>query len=174
MTIVRFQNFSKILVGALLLAVSPFCWGDDPPTVNITSTQSIDYDSKKNVAVFRGDVVVTHPRFTMTSDELEVFLTPDGSGMDRAIATGYVTIRKNNSAKGEKNYYVGKSRRAIYKGSDETVTLTDWPQIQRNNGLMIAEERGTEMILNEAGQLQVNGPARTVVPPSQTSTSTDD
>jgi hypothetical protein len=74
---------------------------------------------------------------------------------------------------GDNNYYVGKSRRAIFYGDTERVQLTDWPQIQRNNGLMIAESRDTVMTLNEEGELQVDGPVRTVVPRSQTASSGD-
>lgn len=131
--------------------------------IKIASSKGAKFNSKENTAEFSGDVVVVHPGFTMNSDQLVVYLNADQSGMDRAVATGYVTIRKNGDESG-KNYYVGKSRHATFKGGEQTVTLTDWPQIQQNNSLHIATARDTVMKLDKDGTLITEGLSRTVLP----------
>lgn len=131
--------------------------------MKISSTKGATFNSKENTAEFRGDVVVIHPGFTMTSDKLLVYLKADQSGMDRAVATGYVTIRKNGD-EGGNNYYVGKARHATFNGDAQTVHLTDWPQIQQNNSLHIATARDTVMKLDKDGTLVTDGLSRTVLP----------
>ncbi len=135
---------------------------DQPPKMRITNDDKTNFDSEKNTVRYTGNVVVNHPAFVMTCDQLEVFMSEESNEVDRAVATGYVTIRKANASEKDGGYYVGKSRRAIYRGADETVTLTDWPQIQKDASLHIAEARSTTMTMNEAGQLETDGPVRTV------------
>jgi lipopolysaccharide transport protein LptA len=134
--------------------------------IKIASTKGANFNSKENTAEFIGDVVVVHPGFTMNSDRLMVYLAADQSGMDRAVATGYVTIRKAGDESG-KNYYVGKARHATFKGKEQTVTLTDWPQIQQNNSLHIATARDTVMVLDQDGTLKTHGNSRTVLPDNE-------
>lgn len=131
--------------------------------IKIASSKGANFNSKENTAEFIGDVVVVHPGFTMNSDRLMVYLLPDQSGMDRAVATGYVTIRKSGDATGS-NYYVGKARHATFKGKEQTMVLTDWPQIQQNNTLHIATARDTVMELDQHGTLKTKGLSRTVLP----------
>ncbi len=131
--------------------------------IKIASTKGANFNSNEHTAEFIGDVVVVHPGFTMNSDRLMVYMLPDQSGMDRAVATGYVTIRKTGDA-ASTNYYVGKARHATFKAKEQTMTLTDWPQIQQNNSLHIATARDTVMILDEKGNLNTQGLSRTVLP----------
>lgn len=140
--------------------------------IKIASNKGATFNSKDNTAEFRGDVVVVHPGFTMTSDNLLVYMTPDQGGMDRAVATGYVTIRKNGDV-ASKGHYVGKSRHATFRNADQKMVLTDWPQIQQNNSLHIATARDTVMTLDQEGELETEGPTRTVVPNSKTTGAAD-
>ena len=136
--------------------------------IKITSDQGAVFDTEAKTAIFKGDVIVTHPSFTLTSDKLVVYINEDGIGLDYAIATGYVTIRREGAPPategGKSRNYVGKARKAIFRSKEQTVELTDWPQIQQDNSLHIATERSTVMILDQHGTLTTRGGSRTVVP----------
>jgi len=137
-----------------------------PPEIKITSSQGAVFDSNAKTAIFKGEVIVTHPSFTLTSDQLIVYINQDSTGLERAVATGYVTIRKENLASDgkTKSIYIGKARKATFKANEQTVTLTDWPQVQKDDSLHIATERDAVMILNRDGTLTTKGSSRTVVP----------
>lgn len=83
---------------------------------------------------------------------------PD-SGVEKAIAKGkMVTIEKKDA---EGNVKIGKSRHAFFDGKTEDITLSDWPQVQSGENVIIATEASTTMVLTKAGKLKVNGRART-------------
>src|SRR5688572_29243737 len=61
--------------------------------LKISSEQGVKFNSADNTAVFTGNVVVTHPGFTMTSDRLVVFFNQSKNGLEKAVGTGFVTVR---------------------------------------------------------------------------------
>lgn len=81
------------------------------------------------------------------------------NGVEKAIAKGkMVTIEKKDA---EGNVKIGKARHATYDGKSGDITLRDWPQVQDGQNVIIATEASTSMVLTQAGQLKVNGRART-------------
>lgn len=95
-----------------LLAVS----GTDAAKTNDVSritSRSIDFDRTEGVIMFAGDVKVDYPGYSMTSDELFVFLK-DTNRLSRVVALGNVTISNETR--------VGYCDRATYnKGRNEVV-----------------------------------------------------
>lgn len=123
------------------------------------------------LAVFTGDVVVNHPSFIIESDQLEVFLEQsddakkDGAdtttrapatanepqqsaetAIKRAIATGREVVIRKKTADGK--LIIAKCRKATYFADTQKLKLEQWPQVQRDNILVIATEPSTQMILD--------------------------
>lgn len=128
------------------------------------------------LAVFTGDVIVNHPSFIIESDQLEVFLEQSGDGKDgaagaakpapapnasaggntpeapaetaikKAIATGREVVIRKKTADGK--LIIAKCRKATYFADTQKLKLEQWPQVQRDNILVIATEPSTQMILD--------------------------
>ena len=95
-----------------LLAVSGTAGAKTNDVSRITS-RSIDFDRTEGVIMFAGDVKVDYPGYSMTSDELFVFLK-DTNRLSRVVALGNVTISNETR--------VGYCDRATYsKGRNEVV-----------------------------------------------------
>jgi lipopolysaccharide transport protein LptA len=95
-----------------LLAVSAPAAAKISDISRITS-RSIDFDRTEGVIMFAGDVKVDYPGYSMTSDELFVFLK-DTNRLSRVVAFGNVTISNETR--------VGYCDRATYnKGRNEVV-----------------------------------------------------
>lgn len=99
----------------LLLALLAVSGPDAAKTNDISriTSRSIDFDRTEGVIMFAGDVKVDYPGYSMTSDELFVFLK-DTNRLSRVVALGNVTISNETR--------VGYCDRATYsKGRNEVV-----------------------------------------------------
>jgi lipopolysaccharide export system protein LptA len=147
--------------------------------IDIVCQGSMFFDSKQSMAVFTDDVVVNHPEFHLTSDELQVYmLKEDGkpkdvavvkprasgevpkpkqdSSIKQAIATGRKVVIQKMSENGDMQ--IGICRHATYIGESGDIILREMPQVQRAKNLIIAKDKSTYMILKQSGELKVFGP----------------
>lgn len=129
----------------------------------ITAQKEATFDEIKNVAVFIGNVRVNDPSFLLSSDKLTVILTPERSGIERAIAEGNVVIVQRTSGDDSERAATGRSQRAEYVPSTGEVTLSGSPEIQQGINRHIATSPSTRMILNRSGKATTRGPSRTVI-----------
>ena len=88
-----------------------------------------------------------------------------GEAFDRAIVEGNVGVVREKPATegGEPTRMVGRSDKAVYTAKNGNFELTGNPRVQQGLNIHVATSPETVMILNEAGQLQTNGPSRTEI-----------
>ena len=160
--------------------------------MEITSQGALYFDPSQSIGVFTDDVVVNHPQFHLTCDELEVYLLKDGekkkpepAAGDKGVAAavpegsepppadkGDAQI-KQAIAKGRKvviqkldengEIQVGICRHATYIGESGDIIMRDMPQVQRGRNATIATDPSTYMIIKQNGQFKTFGPARTEI-----------
>lgn len=124
------------------------------------------FDSAKSTGVFTGHIVVMDPRFQIQGDKLTIYLSNKQSeGLDRAVVEGNVGVVREKPATegGEPSRMVGRSDKAVYTAKNGNFELTGNPRVQQGMNTHVATSPDTVMILNEAGQLQTNGPSRTEI-----------
>ena len=137
---------------------------DRPPgsKTEITAQKEATFDEQSNTAVFIGEVRVNDPSFLLSSDKLTVKLTPDRSGIERALAEGNVIIVQQTAESPEKAA-TGRAQRAEYIPATGRVTLSGMPEIQQGINRHIATSPSTRMIINRDGRATTEGPSRTVI-----------
>jgi lipopolysaccharide transport protein LptA len=136
------------------------------PIVTEIYADKVVFDSAKSTGVFTGHIVVTDPRFQIQGDKLTIYLSNKQSeGLDRAIVEGNVGVVREKPATegGEPSRMVGRSDKAVYTAKNGNFELTGNPRVQQGLNIHVATSPETVMILNEAGQLQTNGPSRTEI-----------
>jgi lipopolysaccharide transport protein LptA len=145
----------------------------DALQTDIYADKEAEFDSKTRSGVFRGNVRVEDPEFTITSDVLTVYLDKEENGLREAIATGNVTIvqrktaAKSKTGKAEKKTEtpasVGKGEKLVYEGATGKATLSGWPQALQGINLIKATEPGTIMIFNRGGKMTTSGKTKTEI-----------
>lgn len=136
------------------------------PIVTEIYADQVVFDSAKSTGIFTGHIVVTDPRFQIQGDKLTIFLSNKQSeGLDRAIVEGNVGVVREKPATegGEPTRMVGRSDKAVYTAKNGNFELSGNPRVQQGLNTHVATSPETIMILNEAGQLQTNGPSRTEI-----------
>jgi lipopolysaccharide transport protein LptA len=136
------------------------------PIVTEIYADQVVFDSAKSTGIFTGHIVVTDPRFQIQGDKLTIFLSNKQSeGLDRAIVEGNVGVVREKPATegGEPTRMVGRSEKAVYTAKNGNFELSGNPRVQQGLNIHVATSPETIMILNEAGQLQTNGPSRTEI-----------
>lgn len=104
---------------------------------NITS-DSLTLHAKSRVFVYKGNVVVTQGDMKLTSNEIEGSYS-DQNQIQKIVAKGDVVITKQDIQ--------ATSQRAIYDAVTSIVTLTDNPQLQQGESVLIADR--IKVLLNE-------------------------
>ncbi len=114
----------------------------------ITSTQ-LRMDTEKKIAYFDGNVLVIDPQFQLRANRLVVFLSPSGSGMERAEAYDDVIIVQ------EQEKRRSHSQKAVYTPADGKMVLTGDPSIENEKcitrGQVITIFRTNNVVLVEGG-----------------------
>jgi len=130
----------------------------------ITATKEATFDNASSIAEFEGRVVVRDSQFTLFCDKLKVTLNKERKGMQRAEASGNVSIvQENADASGKPVKSIGRGGKAIFEPATGDVTLTVWPQVQHGMNNQVATEEGTVMILNRDGKSRTTGGSKTVI-----------
>ena len=124
------------------------------------------FESTKSIGVFTGHIIVIDPRFQIQGDKLTIYLSSKQSeGLDKAVVEGNVGVVRDrpDPAGGPPSHMVGRSDKAVYTAKNGNFELTGNPRVQQGLNIHVATSPDTVMILNEAGQLQTNGPSRTEI-----------
>jgi lipopolysaccharide export system protein LptA len=104
---------------------------------HITS-DSLTLHAKNRVFVYKGNVVVTQGDMKLTSNEVEGNYSEQNQ-IQKIVAKGDVVITKQDIQ--------ATSQRAIYDAVTSIVTLTDNPQLQQGESVLIADR--IKVLLNE-------------------------
>jgi len=130
----------------------------------ITASEEASFDNEKNVAEFKGRVVVKDPQFTLTCDTLTVRLAKDRGGIEVAEARGNViVVQELGNPKSGQEKAIGRAGLMTYNPESGEVTLRDWPSIQQGINNQVATESGTVMYLRSTGESRTVGGSKTVI-----------
>lgn len=141
--------------------------------MEIESDESI-MDNNKRLITFVGNVIVTEPRFNLTSDKLEVWMNDDtnldGSSdsadsgaqaadkppFKRAIATGGMVEIEKIGADGK--VQIAKARKADYDAATGDIVLSGGPPtLQSGSGFVNPSSPDAVIILRADGNHQIKG-----------------
>lgn len=141
--------------------------------MEIESDESV-MDNDKRLITFTGNVIVTEPRFNLTSDRLEVWMNDDtnldGSSDDsgaaaadsdeppfkRAIATGGMVEIEKIGADGK--VQIAKARKADYDAATGDIILSGGPPtLQSGSGFVNPSSPDAVIILRADGNHQIKG-----------------
>jgi len=130
----------------------------------ITASEEASFDNEKNIAEFKGRVVVKDPQFTLTCDTLTVKLAKDRGGIETAEARGNViVVQELENTKSAQEKAIGRAGHMTYKPESGDVTLREWPSIQQGINNQVATEAGTIMYLRSSGESRTVGGSKTVI-----------
>lgn len=124
----------------------------------ISAKEEAIFDSEKNIAEFKGRVVVKDPQFTLTCDRLVVNLGKDRNGIEEANAIGNVVIvQELASDKKDTPKAIGRAGSVTYKPGSGEMIMRDFPSIQQGINTHVATEASTVMVLRSNGQSRTFG-----------------
>ncbi len=90
-------------------------------TLTISCDGPMEIDQKKNKATFSKNVVAVQTDRTLKADLMEVFFDPVTNKIKQAVCTGHVQMIQAGN--------ITNSEKAVYNGTDETLTLLGRPQL---------------------------------------------
>jgi lipopolysaccharide export system protein LptA len=122
---------------------------------NITS-DTLTLNNKSRIFIYRGNVVVTQGDMTLTSKEIEGTYSEQNE-IQKIIAKGDVKITKQD--------IVSTSQRATYDAINSIVVLTENPQLQQGESVLIADR--IKVFLNDNRSI-AEGNVRVTVVKNQT------
>ena len=130
----------------------------------ITASEEASFDNEKNVAEFKGGVVVKDTQFTLSCDTLTVKLAKDRGGIEVAEARGnIVVVQATDPANPKQEKAIGRAGQMTYKPDTGDITLREWPSIQQGINNQVATEAGTVMYLKSSGESRTVGGSKTVI-----------
>lgn len=95
-------------------------------TIMITCDGPMEIDQKKSKATFTKNVVAVETDRTLKADLMEVFFDPVTNKIKEAVCTGNVQILQGGN--------VTFSEKAVYNGTDQTLTLVGRPKLIMETG----------------------------------------
>ena len=105
--------------------------GNTREPIDITSDR-VEAFSKKNLIVFKGNVMASQKDIVIYSDSLEAFIFEDGKGIEKVIAGGNVKIQQG--------LRVANCQKAVFYNQDQRVVLTGEPKVMEGDNLVSGEE----------------------------------
>jgi lipopolysaccharide export system protein LptA len=104
---------------------------DTSQPIDITSDKVETY-SKKNVIVFKGNVVARQKDIVIYADSIEAFMMRDGKGIERVIASGNVRVQQG--------LRVANCQKAVFDNLDQKVILTGDPRVREGENIVSGDE----------------------------------
>lgn len=157
--IISILIFSLALSGQAVSAQAPASAADKVST-NVTA-QNMVYDSAAQKVTFSGDVKVTHPDFTLTSDKLQLFMGGSGSGAPRQTGGDSLNAGAVQRIIAESNVNIqlpegrtASCNKATYSVETETLTMEGSPVLREGQN----QVRGDRMVFYlREGRNEVQG-----------------
>ncbi len=115
-------------------------------------------DLKEFVVVYQEDVVLEHPEFRLTCDELVVYRGEGDGEIKRAVATGRMVVIKRRNPEGVLEE--ARCRKAIFE--NDQLVLLEYPQIRRDRVLARATSPRTKLVIPRKGKSVFDGPNETI------------
>jgi lipopolysaccharide transport protein LptA len=117
---------------AVFLALAMACAAQSEPTnATVITSQTLDFDYKRSVAIFEGDVVATDPRMKIAADKLTVVFDSTNS-VKSIVAAGNVRLWSRDMT--------ATCRQALYLAQDGQVTLRGEATLTRQKDTVSAEK----------------------------------
>ncbi len=110
----------------------PFFFGDSKDPVDITADK-LDFDQKKRVAVFTGNVIARQAEASLEADTLKVVFAESDQALQEIIATGKEVVIKFQGKK-------GRCRKMHYYAGARKIILTGNPSIDDGKNVISGEE----------------------------------
>jgi lipopolysaccharide export system protein LptA len=111
----------------------------------------MEVEHKKNSIVYRGRVQATQGDLIMQSDVLTAIYHAEMKGIREIVAEGSVRVTQGE--------HVATGERAVYNGSEQTITLTGNPSVRRGSsqvsGARIVVSIAEDRAVVEGGQQRV-------------------
>ena len=120
------------LVSLLLVsAATPASQGGTPPSPpaaagehkSVITSDKLDVDREKNIAVFTGNVHVVDPEGEMWADRMTAYFEEGSRRIKKLVCTGEKVIIKSRGK-------TSVSRKAVYTANDGRIVLTGNPRIR--------------------------------------------
>ncbi len=154
-----------------------------PPSgtpMGVIDAERTDFDLKKGVFLYSGNVRARHPDFYIECQELEVYMMKEDPAkksrprdsvvkkeedkappIQKAIARGPMVVIEKRDPQGDVQQ--GRCKRLDYNGLTGEIVLSDFPQVQKGNVMHVATTSDTIMVFDKSGKLSTNRPSRTVI-----------
>lgn len=127
---------------------------------HITADEATKVDMAGQYVLFNGNVTLSSPQFSMSSQRLKVHMSDDRSSFKLAEAEGNVHVQLTGVTDDKK--YRGQSSHATFDPRTSKLILTGWPRIQGQGKELIAAEAGTKVFLyTDSGKMDTVGRAQT-------------
>ena len=114
------------------LALAAWGLGEDAVTNTVITSKRLEFDYKRSIAVFEGDVKVVDPQMTLTSDRMNVIFDSDNN-VKSVTAMDNVHIAQDDKT--------GTCGQAVYITLTGEVIMTGEPTLWRGNDTL----RGTKI-----------------------------
>ncbi len=133
--------FSSLLLLLLLLALpspaqaadpkQPALFGNSKDPVDIVS-DTLDFDQKKQIATFTGNVTARQADTTLHCDTLKIYFSDPGRKLKEIIATGKKVVIKLDQKK-------GLCRKLHYFDNERKIVLTGNPSLDDGKNIITGE-----------------------------------
>ncbi len=140
----RFFIFSVLL--SFFLAVNSFSAEERVNSIPVViEAQKLNYNDKKKVAVYIGNVIAQHGQTILKGDKLTIYFTPDGKEIRKIVVEGNVYLK---DPRGE-----GWCQQLIYYPFQEKVVLIGNAKLKQGKNLIV----GDKIIAYKDGRVEVIG-----------------
>ncbi|NPA12466.1 MAG: lipopolysaccharide transport periplasmic protein LptA [Aquificae bacterium] len=125
----------------------------------VIEADTLDYDKQKQIAVYKGNVVVKKDDFVMYSDVLKLYLDENGD-IKKIVAVGNVRFKKDNRS--------GKSQEAVYYKDKNYIVLKGKAMVKQDNNIIEGDEIIYYLDTEKAEVVGKNKRVRTIFFPEDT------
>ncbi|HUF63178.1 MAG TPA: hypothetical protein VMN36_13965 [Verrucomicrobiales bacterium] len=125
-------------------------------TIRCSGRTVVDFE--KFVVVYQEDVILEHPEFRLTCDELVVYRGEGDSEIKKAVATGRMVVIQRRNPAGVLEE--ARCRKAVFE--NDQLVLLEYPQIRRDRVLHRATSSRTKLVIPRKGDFRFDGPSETI------------
>ncbi|WP_456456114.1 lipopolysaccharide transport periplasmic protein LptA [Thermovibrio sp.] len=136
----------SIILFFCLLTVNSFSSEEKVNSLPVViEAQKLNYNDKKKIAVYIGNVIAQHGQTILKGDKLTIYFTPDGKEIKKIVVEGNVYLK---DPRGE-----GWCQQLIYYPFQEKVVLIGNAKLKQGKNLIV----GDRIIAYKDGRVEVIG-----------------